>query len=59
MARLSGRLSGACLQTYVIDIPGGFGKVPLVGDYAQPLGDGQWRITDWQGGVHLYHDPER
>jgi lysine 2,3-aminomutase len=59
MAGLRGRLSGACLPTYVIDIPGGFGKVPLVGDYAQPLGDGQWRITDWQGGVHLYQDPER
>jgi lysine 2,3-aminomutase len=59
MTGLRGRLSGACFPTYVIDIPGGFGKVPLVGDYAQPLGDGQWRITDWQGGVHLYQDPDR
>lgn len=59
MAGLRGRVSGTLLPTYVLDIPGGFGKVPLVRDHAEPLGDGRWRITDWRGGVHLYHDPER
>ncbi len=59
MAGLRGRVSGTLLPTYVLDIPGGFGKVPLVRDHAEPLGDGAWRITDWRGGVHLYQDPER
>lgn len=59
IAGLRGRVSGTLLPTYVLDIPGGFGKVPLVRDHAEPLGDGAWRITDWRGGVHLYQDPER
>lgn len=59
MAGLRGRISGTLIPTYVLDIPGGFGKVPLVRDHAEPLGDGLWRITDWQGGQHLYRDPER
>lgn len=57
MAGLRGRVSGTLLPSYVLDIPGGFGKVPLVRDHAEPLGDGLWRITDWRGGVHLYRDP--
>lgn len=59
MAGLRGRVSGTLLPTYVLDIPGGYGKVPLVRDHAEPLGDGLWRITDWRGGVHEYRDPER
>lgn len=59
MAALRGRVSGAMIPTYVLDIPGGYGKVPLVRDYAEPLGGGLWRITDWRGGVHGYRDPER
>jgi len=59
MAGLRGRVSGTLLPSYVLDIPGGYGKVPLVRDYAEPLGGGLWRITDWRGGVHDYRDPER
>lgn len=59
MAGLRGRVSGTLIPTYVLDIPGGFGKVPLVRDHAEPLGGGLWRITDWRGGVHEYRDPAR
>ena len=59
MAGLRGRISGTLIPTYVLDIPGGYGKVPLVRDHAEPLGSGLWRITDWQGGRHLYRDPVR
>lgn len=59
MAALRGRLAGPLLPTYVIDIPGGFGKVPINSDYVQPDGTaGEWRITDWRGGVHSYCDPK-
>ncbi len=34
MAALRGRISGLCLPTYVLDLPGGRGKVPLEGDYS-------------------------
>lgn len=58
MAQLRGRLSGICLPTYVLDIPGGFGKVPIGPAYLAPTGDaGAWLVNDWQGGTHLYRDP--
>ena len=56
MAALRGRLSGICLPTYVLDIPQGFGKVPIGPAYVQAQGDG-YLITDYQGGVHRYDDP--
>ncbi|MDO8882712.1 lysine-2,3-aminomutase-like protein [Pseudotabrizicola sp.] len=56
MTALRGRLSGTCLPTYVLDIPGGFGKVPIGPDYL--LADGQsWRVTDPNGQIHRYDDP--
>jgi lysine 2,3-aminomutase len=35
MRVLRGRLSGLCLPAYVLDMPGGFGKVPIGPAYAQ------------------------
>ncbi len=57
MATLRGRLSGTCLPTYVIDIPGGHGKVPIGPDYLARMGDGVWKVTDWRGKSHTYEDP--
>ena len=56
MAQLRGRLSGIGLPTYVLDIPGGFGKVPIGPAYVEAEGD-TYQITDWQGRRHLYRDP--
>jgi lysine 2,3-aminomutase len=33
MRQLQGRVSGLCLPTYVLDRPGGLGKVPLTPRY--------------------------
>ena len=57
MAALRGRLSGICLPTYVLDIPQGFGKVPIGPAYVEGLGGGSFLVTDYQGGVHRYDDP--
>ncbi|SIS52230.1 lysine-2,3-aminomutase-like protein [Phaeovulum vinaykumarii] len=59
MAALRGRISGTALPRYVLDIPGGHGKVPITADHVAP-GDrpGLWRVTDWQGRVHDYADPD-
>lgn len=57
MTALRGRISGTCLPTYVLDLPGGYGKVPLDTHHARQIAPGHWRITDWQGGQHDYHDP--
>lgn len=52
---LRGRLSGLCQPTYVLDIPGGFGKVPVGPDYvSQPDATGARRILDPWGTTHPY-----
>lgn len=60
MAELRGRLSGHCLPTYVLDIPGGYGKVPIGPGYvAEGAEPGHHIVTDPKGGRHDYHDPSR
>jgi len=56
MRQLRGALSGLALPTYVLDIPGGAGKVPLTPDHLMPAGD-RLAVTDNCGGVHLYPPP--
>ena len=51
--QLRGRLSGLAQPTYVIDLPGGHGKVPIAPLSCEIEGEG-WRITDWQGYTHSY-----
>jgi lysine 2,3-aminomutase len=51
---LRGRLSGLAQPIYVIDIPGGHGKVPLGPTYIE---DGGRSIADPGGTLHEY--PER
>jgi lysine 2,3-aminomutase len=51
---LRGRVSGLCLPTYVLDIPGGFGKVPVESFYVGRRKAGMRQIRDSRGGVHRY-----
>ena len=48
---LRGRYSGLCQPTYVLDIPGGFGKVPAGPAWVEP-GPGGLTATDPWGGRH-------
>jgi len=57
MAQLRGRMSGMGMPTYVLDIPGGFGKVPIGPDYLAAGATG-YTVTDWQGARHTYRDPD-
>jgi lysine 2,3-aminomutase len=55
MRRLRGRVSGLCQPTYVLDLPGGHGKVPVGPCYATPQGPlGAWSVDDPDGGTHPY-----
>lgn len=42
---LRGRLTGLAQPTYVLEIPGGGGKVPVDSAWCQPLGSGRWRLV--------------
>ncbi|MDE2357687.1 MAG: lysine-2,3-aminomutase-like protein, partial [Alphaproteobacteria bacterium] len=50
--RLRGRVSGLCQPTYVFDIPGGHGKVPVGPDYLHPNAPGGACIEDPWGVSH-------
>ena len=55
MRRLRGRVSGLCQPTYVLDLPGGHGKVPVGPCYATPqAASGTWSIEDPGGQAHHY-----
>jgi lysine 2,3-aminomutase len=49
MRDIRGRVSGLCQPTYVLDIPGGYGKVPVGPTY---IADGE--VEDPAGGRHAY-----
>lgn len=53
MRALRGRLSGLAQPTYVLDIPGGHGKVPIGPGYLRDTPDGV-RVTDPGGQDHAY-----
>ena len=54
MRALRQTVSGLCLPTYVLDIPGGFGKVPIGPDHVGPSTAGFRHIKDIHGGWHRY-----
>jgi lysine 2,3-aminomutase len=53
MRALRGRVSGLALPTYVLDVPGGFGKVPVGPDYVKQQG-ADAEVEDVSGAVHSY-----
>lgn len=53
---LRGHTSGYCVPTYVIDAPGGGGKVPLQPDYAQGLDNGDVVLRNYEGRLFRYPD---
>ncbi|MFG1464328.1 lysine-2,3-aminomutase-like protein [Xanthobacter sp. DSM 24535] len=55
MRALRGHLSGIALPSYVLDIPGGYGKVPLTPGY---LDAATGRVRDHCGDVHAYPPEE-
>jgi lysine 2,3-aminomutase len=52
---LRGRISGLCQPTFVLDIPGGYGKVPIAPCAVAPEGSsGGWIVEDGTGIKHAY-----
>jgi lysine 2,3-aminomutase len=54
MRALRGRVSGLCQPTYVLDLPGGHGKVPVGPGYLAGDLDGCVSVEDPWGTVHAY-----
>ena len=54
MRSLRGTLSGLCQPTYVLDIPGGHGKVPVGPAYLSGSEEGGLEVEDPAGVLHAY-----
>ena len=54
MRALRGRYSGLCQPEYVLDIPGGFGKVPMKSSYVDLCADAAAVVEDINGRKHAY-----
>jgi lysine 2,3-aminomutase len=57
MRELRGRISGLCLPTYVLDIPGGYGKVPIGAEYVHYRGGDLYEVESPTGERLHYRDP--
>ena len=55
---LRGHTSGLGIPTYVIDLPGGGGKVPLQTSYLVSRSDGQFVFKNYKGKIYRYHNPK-
>jgi lysine 2,3-aminomutase len=57
MGQLRGHTSGYAVPTYVVDAPGGGGKIPLQPETVVGRSGGSWRVRNWAGHDYTYIDP--
>jgi lysine 2,3-aminomutase len=57
MRELRGSVSGLCQPLYVLDVPGGYGKVPVGPNYVNRTEQGALEVTDIKGRRHAYPAP--
>lgn len=56
MRELARRLPPLARPRYMLDIPGGFGKIDLMSADVRNTGEGEWRVIDRFGSAHVYRD---
>ncbi len=57
MSALRGFTTGYAVPTYVIDAPGGGGKIPIQAETIVAHKGGNWTIRNWEGKKYTYTDP--
>lgn len=57
MESLRGHTTGFAVPTYVVDAPGGGGKIPLNPSYILTMGDGTVVVRNYEGVISAYHEP--
>jgi lysine 2,3-aminomutase len=58
MQGLRGHTTGYAVPTYVIDAPGGGGKIPLLPDYVQGRDGDNLILKNFEGKTYRYADPD-
>jgi len=57
MRQLRGHTTGYALPTFVVDAPGGGGKIPVGPDYIVGRDGDDLLLTNFEGGLYRYPDP--
>jgi lysine 2,3-aminomutase len=55
---LRGHTTGYACPTFVVDAPGGGGKIPLMPDYVVGRDGADLLLTNFESGIYKYPDPE-
>lgn len=55
---LRGHTSGFCVPTYVVDAPGGGGKIPVMPDYVISRGHQKTILRNYEGVITCYNEPD-
>ncbi len=58
MGQLRGHTSGYAVPTYVVDAPGGGGKIPVQPETVVGHDGGVWQLRNWAGEIYTYIDPQ-
>jgi lysine 2,3-aminomutase len=58
MESLIGHTSGYAVPTFVVDAPGGGGKIRLMPQYLVSESDGAVILRNYEGVITTYHEPE-
>ncbi len=56
---LRGHTSGLAVPTFVVDLPGGGGKVPLMPNYTLSRSDDRAVLRNYEGAITVYMEPHR
>ncbi len=57
VSQLRGHTTGYAVPTYVVDAPGGGGKIPIQPDTIVAQEGGVWTLANWEGKRFTYTDP--
>jgi lysine 2,3-aminomutase len=57
MENLRGHTSGLAVPTYVVDAPGGGGKIPLLPEYVRKHEGKSWTLRNFRGDTFTYFEP--
>ncbi|MHA1899952.1 MAG: lysine 2,3-aminomutase [Promethearchaeia archaeon] len=55
---LRGHTSGFCVPTFVVDAPGGGGKIPVMPNYVISQGNNRVVLRNYEGVITTYEEPE-
>jgi lysine 2,3-aminomutase len=58
MEYLRGHTTGLAVPTYVIDAPGGGGKIPIAPNYLVSFGSNTVVVRNYEGVISAYREPE-